>query len=78
MSRFRRVSLCVGLGLALSFLVPGPASADPSPTPASPSGLTDAEAMRQAKASGKRVVATSLTDERTLVTADPKTGLFEA
>lgn len=34
--------------------------------------------MWQAKSSGKRVVATSLTDERTLVTADPETGLFEA
>lgn len=78
MLRFRRVSLCVGLGLALSFLVANPASADPSPTPASKSGLSDVEAMRQARASGKRVVASSLTDERTLVTADPETGLFEA
>lgn len=72
------MSLCVGVGLALSLLIPNPASADPSPTPVSQSGLSDVEAMRQARASGKPVVATSLTDERTLVTADPKTGLFEA
>ena len=70
-SRFRRMSLCVGVGLALSLLIPNPASADPSPTPVSQSGLSDVEAMRQARASGKPVVATSLTDERTEVHPEP-------
>lgn len=56
------------------------ASADPSPSPRPVAGglLTDAEAVRQARAEGKPVVATALTDEWTLVTADPSTGRLVA
>ena len=70
------VSLCVVLCSGWGF--PVSAVADPTPSPGKQTGLSDVEAMRQAKASGRRVVVSSMTDERTLVTADPATGLFEA
>ena len=52
-----------------------PAAADPTPSPTN-GPLSEREALRQAKDSGKPVVVSSLTDERTLVTADPVTGLL--
>ncbi len=54
-----------------------PAAADPTPSPTN-GPLSEREALRQAKDSGKPVVVSSLTDERTLVTADPATGLLTA
>ncbi|MFT3971417.1 MAG: hypothetical protein QM695_14360 [Micropruina sp.] len=52
-------------------------SSSPSPKPAA-GLLNESDAMRQAKESGKPVEVSALTDERTLVTADPGTGLFSA
>ncbi|MFT4225347.1 hypothetical protein [Micropruina sp.] len=54
------------------------AKADPTPTPEVGSPLvSEAEAMRRAQATDLPVVASALTDERTLVTAQPE-GHFEA
>lgn len=55
------------------------ALADPAPTPtpvptAEGGLLSESEALRQAKATGSPVVVSALTDERTLVTADPSSG----
>jgi len=59
------------------------ALADPAPTPtpvptAEGGLLSESEALRQAKATGSPVVVSALTDERTLVTADPSSGQFIA
>lgn len=67
--------------LALTFgcLQPTSAHADPTPTP-TPAAVEigEAEAIRQAKATGEPVIASALTDERTLITADPATGQLTA
>lgn len=70
----RRVAPVLGLLLVPLLLMPAPrAVADPTPTPAAApvAGLTEAEAMAQAKATGQPVVVSAKTDERTLITADP-------
>ncbi len=77
MRDYRALVVFVCVVVSLGWVTPVVATADPTPSPKA-SGLSDIEAMRQARSSGERVVATSLTDERTLVTADPETGLFEA
>ncbi len=71
------VSLC--LALVATVFGSGVAKADPTPTPKPAAGLlSESEAMRQAKSSGRPVEVSALTDERTLVTADPEAGTFRA
>lgn len=57
------------------------AQADPTPTPTPKvegALIGEAEAIRQARTTGAPVVVSALTDERTLVTADPATGQLTA
>lgn len=69
--------LCVAL--VASVFGSGEARAEPKPTPRPTAGLlSEAEAMREARSSGRPVVVSALTDERTLVTANPETGEFSA
>lgn len=65
--RCRALFFGFALAVVWSGLVSLPASADPTPTPSSSGSLTEVEALRQAKATGKPVVVSALTDERTLV-----------
>lgn len=72
-----RVAACLSGLLAAStvLLVPVHSMAEP----AAPASLLSAEdALMQARRTGEPVVASALTDERTLVTADPETGLLRA
>ncbi len=76
----RTSRLVAGIGAlsiaAALFLCPGTASADP---PAQTTALLSAgDAMAIAERIGEPVVATALTDEHTLVTADPDSGLLTA
>lgn len=64
--------------LVAGVIMPLRADADPTPSPVQPALVDEAEALRQAKASGQAVEVTALTDERTVVTADPTTGGFTA
>ncbi|MGC3995182.1 MAG: hypothetical protein QM779_13885 [Propionicimonas sp.] len=60
-------------------MVPPPAGiADPADTPAAAAQLNADQAMAKAKRTGEPVVAGALTDEHTLITADPATGLMRA
>lgn len=62
-----------GLALGISLLCSAPsASAE------TPALIDQDEALALARESGEPVVATALTDEHTLVTADPETGLLTA
>lgn len=77
-----RVRVLVGvlfLALVAGLIPDGVALADPTPTPKPAAGLlNEADAMRQARSSGKPVEVSALTDERTLVVADPDSGSFTA
>ncbi|MFT3970384.1 MAG: hypothetical protein QM695_08890 [Micropruina sp.] len=79
--RKRVIVLSVCFALVATVFGSGVAIADPSsslsPKPAA-GLLNESDAMRQAKESGKPVEVSALSDERTLVTADPGTGLFSA
>lgn len=66
--------VCLVSGFAL---VPG-AVAAPTPTPSAPKLISESEALELAKSSGVPVIVSSMTDERTLVTADPQTGQLVA
>ncbi|GAA0344689.1 hypothetical protein [Micropruina glycogenica] len=82
MSIHVRVAVAVScLALTFSCVNASSAVADPTPTPTprvDSAVIDEAEAIRQARASGTPVVATALTDEWTLVTADPSTGRLVA
>lgn len=70
---------CLAMTLSCIQVLRAEADPTPAPTPKSDPGLIgEAEAIRQAKATGTPVVVSALTDERTLVTADPQTGQLTA
>ncbi len=74
--RTRMVASCTCLVLAGALLgAVAPSAAEPiGPSPL----MGAAEAMAQARLTGESVVASALTDEHTLVTADPESGLMTA
>lgn len=74
----RQLVSLVGLALCGAFLsVSVPASAE-VPEPPQMGLVSESEAVALAADSGEPVVATAETDEHTLVTADPETGLLSA
>lgn len=76
--RLRAAAGLASCAILLALFAPpqGEAYAD---VPAEKSGpVTTEEALAQARQTGQPVVASALTDERTLVTADPETGLLRA
>ncbi|MGC3955161.1 MAG: hypothetical protein QM804_13105 [Propionicimonas sp.] len=76
MTRSPRLPLLIlALTLASGVLASVPTATAETPPPHL---LDAAEAVAQAMATGEPVVASALTDERTLVTADPETGLLQA
>lgn len=76
-----RTGLCARVLLCVEASVFGSceARAEPKPTSRPTAGLLpQADAMRAARSSGKPAVVSALTDEGTLVTANPETGEFSA
>lgn len=69
-----RLSVLLGMSLAFSAVVAVSPAAE-----AAPMGLLDeAAAMAQARSTGSPVVVSARTNETTLITADPSTGMFVA
>ena len=76
--RFRLLASLACISVILGAATPIATAETPTPQPPAKQGLlTEEEATRSAEASGQPVEVTSLTDERTLVMAQPE-GHFEA